>query len=161
MNNLIDIENFREENRKKVEEKAYELYGIVKTKEDYYIYPEVMFMSNSAELKLFFNEELNGMSVEELLEKEAIDAINSIVPMKGQSIKIMLFNTEEDGMLTFDIFNLTTSKNVFITTPMEDCEEHRKIFTAIIAGAIKKMEVDVTFLVQLNYNGVERMVKSV
>ena len=161
MNNLIDIENFREENRKKVEEKAYELYGIVKTKEDYYIYPEVMFMSNSAELKLFFNEELNGMSVEKLHEKEAIDAINSIVPMKGQSIKIMLFNTEEDGMLTFDIFNLTTSKNVFITTPMEDCEEHRKIFTAIIAGAIKKMEVDVTFLVQLNYNGVERMVKSV
>ena len=161
MSNLIDIDKFKEKNRRNIEEKAYEKYGIVRVKDDLYIYPEVAFMSNSAELKLFFNEELGGMSSEELLEKEATDEINNIVPMKGQSVKIMLYKTEENDMLTFDIFNVTLNKNIFITTPMEFNEVNRKIFTAIVAGAIKKVEVDVTFLLQINYEEVERMVKSV
>ena len=38
---------------------------------------------------------------------------------------------------------------------------NRKIFTAIVAGAIKKVEVDVTFLLQIDYEEVERMVKNV
>lgn len=98
------------------------------------------------------------MSIEGLLEKEAIDEINNIVPMKGQSVKIMLFKTEEDDMLTFDIFNVTLNKNIFITTPMEFNEVNRKIFTAIVAGAIKKVEVDVTFLLQLSFDEVEKLV---
>lgn len=161
MGNLINIKKIKEENIRKIENKAYELYGIVKVKDDLYIYPEVAFMSNSAELKLFFNEELGGMSSEELLEKEATDEINNIVPMKGQSVKVMLYKSEENDMLTFDIFNVTLNKNIFITTPMEFNEVNRKIFTAIVAGAIKKVEVDVTFLLQINYEEVERMVKNV
>lgn len=161
MGNLINIKKIKEENRRKIEDRAYELYGIVKVKDDLYIYPEVAFMSNSAELKLFFNEELGGMSSEDLLEKEAVDEINNIVPMKGQNVKIMLYKEEENDMLTFDIFNVTLNKNIFITTPMEFNEVNRKIFTAIVAGAIKKVEVDITFLLQINYEEVERMVKSV
>lgn len=161
MGNLIDIDKFKEINRRNIEEKAYEKYGIVRVKDDLYIYPEVAFMSNSAELKLFFNKELGGMSSEELLEKEAVDEINNIVPIKGQSVKIMLYKAEENDMLTFDIFNATLNKNIFITTPMEFNEVNRKIFTAIVAGAIKKVEVDVTFLLQINYEEVERMVKNV
>lgn len=161
MGNLIDIDKFKEKNRRNIEEKAYEKYGIVRVKDDLYIYPEVAFMSNSAELKLFFNKELGGMSSEELLEKEAADEINNIVPMRGQSVKIMLYKAEENDMLTFDIFNATLNKNIFITTPMEFNEVNRKIFTAIVAGAIKKVEVDVTFLLQINYEEVERMVKNV
>lgn len=161
MGNLIDIDKFKEKNRRNIEEKAYEKYGIVRVKDDLYIYPEVAFMSNSAELKLFFNKELGGMSSEELLEKEAVDEINNIVPIKGQSVKIMLYKAEENDMLTFDIFNATLNKNIFITTPMEFNEVNRKIFTAIVAGAIKKVEVDVTFLLQINYEEVERMVKNV
>ena len=161
MRNLIDIDKFKEKNRRNIEEKAYEKYGIVRVKDDLYIYPEVAFMSNSAELKLFFNKELGGMSSEELLEKEAADEINNIVPMRGQSVKIMLYKAEENDMLTFDIFNATLNKNIFITTPMEFNEVNRKIFTAIVAGAIKKVEVDVTFLLQINYEEVERMVKNV
>ena len=159
MNNLISIEKFKEDNKRKVEEKAYETFGIVKVKEDLYIYPEVAFVSNSAELDLFFNKELSGMKIEELLEKEAIDEINSIVPMKGQSIKIMLYESEEDNMLTFDISNVTLDKNILITTPMEFNEVNRRIFTAIITKAIKKVEVDVTFLMQLNYKEVEKILK--
>lgn len=158
MGNLIDIDKFKEKNRRNIEEKAYEKYGIVRVKDDLYIYPEVAFMSNSAELKLFFNKELGGMSSEELLEKEAADEINNIVPMRGQSVKIMLYKAEENDMLTFDIFNATLNKNIFITTPMEFNEVNRKIFTAIVAGVIKKVEVDVTFLLQINYEEVERMV---
>ena len=161
MGNLINIKKIKEENRRKIENKAYELYGIVKVKDDLYIYPEVAFMSNSAELKLFFNEELGGMSAEDLLEKEATDEINNIVPMRGQSVKVMLYESEENDMLTFDIFNVTLNKNIFITTPMKFNEVNRKIFTAIVAGAIKKVEVDVTFLLKINYEEVERMVKNV
>lgn len=161
MGNLINIKKIKEENRRKIENKAYELYGIVKVKDDLYIYPEVAFMSNSAELKLFFNEELGGMSSEDLLEKEATDEINNIVPMRGQSVKVMLYKSEENDMLTFDIFNVTLNKGIFITTPMKFNEVNRKIFTAIVAGAIKKVEVDVTFLLKINYEEVERLVKNV
>lgn len=158
MSKIIDFQDFKNKERKEIEDKAYEQYGIVKVKDGSYIYPEVAFISNSAELKLFFNEVLSGMSIEGLLEKEAIDEINNIVPMKGQSVKIMLFKTEEDDMLTFDIFNVTLNKNIFITTPMEFNEVNRKIFTAIVAGAIKKVEVDVTFLLQLSFDEVEKLV---
>ena len=41
---------------------------------------------------------------------------------------------------------------------MEFNEENRKIFTAIIAGAIKKVEVDVTFLLQLSFDEVKKMI---
>ena len=148
MSKIIDLQS----------DKAYGLYGIVKVKDGTYIYPEVAFISNSAELNFFFNKELGGMSVEGLLEKEAIDEINNIVPMKGQSVKIMLYKEEDDDMLTFDIFNVTLNKNIFITTPMEFNEVNRKIFTAIVAGAIKKVEVDVTFLLQLSFDEVEKLV---
>lgn len=158
MSKIINFEDFKNKARKEIEDKAYEQYGIVKVKDGSYIYPEVAFISNSAQLNLFFNTELGGMSVEELLEKEAIDEINNIVPMKGQSVKIVLFKTEEDDMLTFDIFNVTLNKNIFITTPMEFNELNRKIFTAIVAGAIKKVEVDVTFLLQLSFDEVEKLV---
>lgn len=158
MGKIINFEAFKDKAREDIEYKAYEQYGIVKVKDDSYIYPEVAFISNSAELNLFFNTELGGMSIEELLEKEAIDEINNIVPMKGQSIKIMLYESEENDMLTFDIFNVTLNKNIFITTPMEFNEANRKIFTAIVAGAIKKVDVDVTFLLQLSFDEIESMV---
>lgn len=159
MSNLINIKKIKEENRRKIENKAYELYGIVKVKDDLYLYPEVAFMSNSAELNLFFNTELGGMTSDQLLEKEAIEEINNIIPLKGQSVKIMLHKTEEDDMLTFDIFNVTLNKGMFITTPMEFNEVNRKIFTAIVTGSIKKVDVDVTFLLKLSYKEVENMVK--
>ncbi|MDB2105981.1 hypothetical protein [Clostridium paraputrificum] len=158
MSKIINFEDFKDKAREDIEYKAYEQYGIVKVKDSSYIYPEVAFISNSAELNLFFNTELGGMSVEELLEKEVVDEINNIVPMKGQSIKIMLYESEENDMLTFDIFNVTLNKNIFITTPMEFNEANRKIFTAIVAGAIKKVDVDVTFLLQLSFDEIESMV---
>ncbi len=158
MSKIIDLQSYKNKEREDIEYKAYEQYGIVKVKDGSYIYPEVAFVSKSAELGLFFDEELSGMSVEELLEKEAIDEINNIVPMKGQSIKIMLYESEENDMLTFDIFNVTLNKNIFITTPMKFNEVNRKIFTAIVAGAIKKVEVDVTFLLQLSFDEVEKLV---
>ena len=159
MSKIIDLKGYKDKEREEIEDKAYELYGIVKVKDDLYIYPEVAFVSNSAELKFFFNKELSGMSAEELLEKEAVDEINNIVPLRGQSVKVMLHEREENDMLTFDIFNVTLNKNILITTPMEFNEVNRKIFTAIVAGAIKKLEVDVTFLLQLSFAEVEKMVK--
>ena len=99
------------------------------------------------------------MTSDQLLEKEAIEEINNIIPLKGQSVKIMLHKTEEDDMLTFDIFNVTLNKGMFITTPMEFNEVNRKIFTAIVTGSVKKVDVDVTFLLKLNYKEVENMVK--
>lgn len=160
MDKIVNIRKIREDNINKIEERAYDLFGILKVKEDVYVHPEVAFVSNSSELKLFFNVELCGMRIEELLEKEAIDEINSIVPMQEQSIKILLHN-KEDNMLTFDIVNVVLNKSILITTPMEFNKMNRKIFTAIVAGAIKKVGVDVTFLVQLNFEEIKRMVDNV
>lgn len=151
MSKIIDLQSYKNKERKEIEDKAYEQYGIVKVKDGSYIYPEVAFISNSAELKLFFNEVLSGMSIEGLLEKEAIDEINNIVPMKGQSVKIMLFKTEEDDMLTFDIFNVTLNKNIFITTPMEFNEVNRKIFYCYCCWSYKEGRSRCYFLIAVKF----------
>lgn len=155
---VININKFKEEAKKTVEDKAYDLYGIIKTKEDLYIYPECSFTTGAADLEYLFVEELR-MSVEDLLEKEAIDEINDLVPMKGQKVTIMLIKEEENDLLTFDIFNMSTNKNILIATPMSFTEENRRIFTGIIAKAIKKIDVNVTFYLRLTYAEVEELVK--
>lgn len=82
MNKVININETREENKKILETKGFEQYGVIKAKEDLYLYPECSFITHMPKLEFLFKEELK-MKVEELLEKEVIDAINELVPMKG------------------------------------------------------------------------------
>lgn len=158
MSKVINIENFKEENKKALEVKAFEQYGVIKAKEDLYLFPECSFITHTPDLEFLFLHELK-MGVEDLLEKEAIDAINELVPMRGQRVTIMLLKEEENDLLTFDIFNMNTNKNFLIATPMKFTEENRRIFTGLVAGAIKRVDVNVTFFLKLNYNELEKMIK--
>lgn len=158
MNNLVNISDLKEDKRR-IEREAFEIYGIVKTKDYGYIFPEVCFKSNSSELSIFFKKELKGMCIEELLEKDVIAEINKLVTIKQKSINIMIYNREDD-MLTFDIFNSDNSKSLLIATPMEYNSVNKKIFTAIIAGAIKKSGIDINFLTQLRFNEVKELIKN-
>lgn len=157
MNNVININDIREENKKILEEKAFEQYGVIKAKENLYLYPECSFISNTPKLEFLFKEELR-MKVEDLLEEEVIEAINELVPMKGQKVTIMLLEEEGDNMLTFDIFNMDTNKNFLLSTPMEFKEENRRIFTGLVAGAIKKVDVEVRFFLKLTYDELKDIV---
>lgn len=157
MNNVISIKDIIEESRKALEAKAFEQYGAIKAKEDLYLYPECSFISHTPKLEFLFKEELR-MKVEDLLEKEFIDAINDLVTMKGQKVTIMLMKEEENNMLTFDIFNMDTNKSFSLSTPMEFTEENRRIFTGLVAGAIKRVDVDVRFFLKLNYAELEDIV---
>ncbi len=63
MKNVININDIREESKKIVEQ-----YGVIKAKEDLYLYPECSFISHTPKLDFLFKEELR-MKVEELLEQ--------------------------------------------------------------------------------------------
>lgn len=158
MNKVVNINDIREENKKTVEEKAYEQYGVIKAKEDLYLYPECSFISHTPKLDFLFKEEL-GMEVEELLEKEVIEAINELVTMREQKVTIMLLEEEEDNLLTFDIFNMDTNKSFQISTPMVFTEENRRMFTGLVAGAIKRVDVDVTYFLKLTYSELKDIIK--
>lgn len=158
MNNIININDIREENKNILEEKAFERYGVIKAKEDLYLYPECSFITHTPELEFLFSEELK-MKVEDLLEEEIIEAINELVPMRGQKVTIMLIREEENDLLTFDIFNINTNKNFLIATPMKFTEENRRIFTGLVAGAIKRIDVNVTLFLKLSYNDLKEIMK--
>ena len=158
MDKVININEVKEKYKKEIEAKGFERYGIMKATEDLYLYPEFNFVSHTPNLEILFQEELK-MEVHELLEDNVIEAINELITMKGQKIIIMLIKEEEENMLTFEIFNMDTNEEFFLSTNMTFNEENRRIFTGLIAGAIDKVDVSVIFLLKLNYNEMASMVK--
>ncbi|WP_459835995.1 hypothetical protein [Clostridium carnis] len=78
--------------------------------------------------------------------------------MKGQKVTIMLVEEEENNMLTFDIFNMNNNKNFLISTPMNFTKENRRIFTGLMAGAIKRVDVDVTLFLKLTYDELKAII---
>ena len=77
MSKIIDLQSYKNKERKELEDKAYEQYGILKLDDDLYLYPETSFTTGSLDLKVFIESKLD-MKIEELLETEVIDSINSI-----------------------------------------------------------------------------------
>ncbi|GAB6170297.1 hypothetical protein JCM1393_27570 [Clostridium carnis] len=67
MSNVININDIRKVNRKNLEMKAFEQYGVIKAKDDLYLYPEYSFTTYTSELKFLLSEELK-MNVKDLLE---------------------------------------------------------------------------------------------
>ncbi|GAB6170296.1 hypothetical protein JCM1393_27560 [Clostridium carnis] len=70
----------------------------------------------------------------------------------------MLVEEEENNMLTFDIFNMNNNKNFLISTPMNFTKENRRIFTGLMAGAIKRVDVDVTLFLKLTYDELKAII---
>ena len=98
MSKLIDFEDFKNKERKELEDKAYEQYGILKLDDDLYLAPDASFTTGSLDLKVFLESKLD-MKIEELLEAEVIESINSIVDLPNQTVNILMIVIEEKFLL--------------------------------------------------------------
>ena len=77
MSKIIDLQSYKNKERKEIEDKAYQQYGILKLSDDLYLYPETSFTTGSLDLKVFFESKL-CMNIEEILEADVIESINNI-----------------------------------------------------------------------------------
>lgn len=158
MSKIIDFLDFKNKERKEIEEKAYEQYGILKLSDDLYLYPETSFTTGSLDLKVFFESKL-CMNIEEILEVDVIESINNIVDLPKQTVNIFLVEeSEENDMHTFEIINVSNNKNFLLSTEFINDIDKREILTAIVAGAIKKINVQVTYMMELSYDDLEETI---
>lgn len=157
MDRVIDLNKYKNAEQKRVEELGFEKYGIIKAKDDVYLYPEVSYTTGSDELDSFFRVELK-MELNDLLEDEVIEQINDIVTNRNQKVCINLLK-QEGEMLEFEIFNISNYKRFILATSMEYDMDNRRVLTAIVARAIDYCEVNVMFFIELNYKDVEEMIR--
>ena len=158
MSKIIDLQSYKNKERKELEDKAYEQYGILKLDDDLYLYPETSFTTGSLDLKVFIESKLD-MKIEELLETEVIDSINNIVDLPNQTVNIFLVEEGEEDMHTFEIINVSNNKSFLISTEFINDINRREMLTAIIAGAIKKINVQVTYMMEINYEYLQKLIK--
>lgn len=156
MRKTINLNEFRKRERSKVEAEARDKHGVVKVNDDLFLFPESSFTTYSFEVDSLF--EVLGMGITDLFEDSVIEQINSLVDCQNQKIAIMVAEVEGD-MVTFEIFNMSNNRRFLLGTVVKNTYESRRIFAGLVAGAIKKVNVDVTFLLKLNYKEVESMVK--
>ena len=157
MSKLIDFEDFKNKERKELENKAYEQYGILKLDDDLYLAPDASFTTGSLDLKVFLESKFD-MKIEELLEAEVIEGINSIVDLPNQTLNIFLVEEGENDMHTFEIINVSNNKNFLISTEFINDSDRRETLTAIVSGAIKKINVQVTYMMELTYDDLEETI---
>ena len=157
MSKIIDLQSYKNKERKELEDKAYEQYGILKLSDDLYLYPETSFTTGSLDLKVFFESKL-CMNIEEILEADVIESINNIVDLPKQTVNIFLVEEGENDMHTFEIINVSNNKNFLLSTEFINDIDKREILTAIVAGAIKKINVQVTYMMELTYDDLEEIV---
>lgn len=157
MSKIIDLQSYKNKERKELEDKAYEQYGILKLSDDLYLYPETSFTTGSLDLKVFIESKLD-MKIEELLETEVIDSINNIVDLPNRTVNIFLVEEGEEDMHTFEIINVSNNKSFLISTEFINDINRREMLTAIVAGAIKKINVQVTYMMELSYEDLEETI---
>lgn len=157
MSKIIYLQEYKDKERKEIEDKAYEQYGILKLDQNLYLAPDASFTTGSLDLKVFFESKLD-MNIEELLESEVIESINGIVDLPKQTVNIFLVEEGEDDMHTFEIINVSNNKSFLLSTEFINDIDRREILTAIVAGAIKKTNVQVTYMMELTYNDLEEII---
>lgn len=157
MSKIINFEEFKNKERKELEDKAYEQYGILKLDDDLYLAPDTSFTTGSLDLKVFLESKLD-MKIEELLETEVIDSINNIVDLPKQTVNIFLVEEGENDMHTFEIINVSNNKSFLLSTEFINDINRREMLTAIVAGAIKKINVQVTYMMELTYDDLEEFI---
>ena len=156
MNKIINFKDFKDKARKELEDKAYDQYGILKLDDNLYLAPDASFTTGSLDLKVFLESKLD-IKIEELLEAEVIDSINNIVDLPNQTVNIFLVEEGENDMHTFEIINISNNKSFLLSTDIINDSERREMLTAIVAGAIKKINVQVTYIMEISYNDLEEI----
>lgn len=156
MNKVINLDDVKNKNRKELEDKANEKYGIIKVSDDLYLYPQAAFTTGSLELLQAFDT--LDMTVEELLEENVIEAINEIVESSNQIVNITLIKEKENNMHTFEIVNISNNNGFLLSTHIINNKENIEMFTATIAAAIKKMNVHVVYMLKLSFDDLEEAI---
>ena len=104
MSKVISLEEFRNEEIRRVENKAFEKFKVTKTEEDIYLYHEHIFKTGTSDLENF-SERTNIYSVENFFDEETVEVINEIVVDDNQRIGIIEEDSDED-MNKFSIINV-------------------------------------------------------
>ena len=87
-----------------------------------------------------------------------IESINNIVDLPNQTVNIFLVEEGEEDMHTFEIINVSNNKSFLISTEFINDINRREMLTAIVAGAIKKINVQVTYMMELSYEDLEETI---
>lgn len=53
-------------------------------------------------------------------------------------------------MSTFEIVNFGNNKKISILVPIINNSKNREVFTVVVAGAIKKMKIQVTYMIEVS-----------
>lgn len=156
MGKVLELNLYKSNLRKDNEKKAFETLGIIKVDDDLYLYPKYSFISKS-ELLINF---LEGSTIDivELLDELIIEKINSIVSYEDDNLSFMLLKIKKNVGI-FEIFNLSNNMKLLIALPIDLNDNNTvEILTSLIAGAINKRGVKVTFFERVTYNTLIKLI---
>lgn len=156
MGKVLELNLYKSNLRKDNEKKAFETLGIIKVDDDLYLYPKYNFISKS-ELLINFLES-STIDIVELLDELVIEKINSIVSYEDDNLSFMLLKIKKDVGI-FEIFNLSNNMKLLIALPIDLNDNNTvEILTSLIAGAINKQGVKVTFFERVTYNTLIKLI---
>lgn len=156
MGKVLEFNLYKSNLRKNNEKKAFETLGIIKIDDDLYLYPKYNFISKS-ELLINFLES-STIDIVELLDELIIEKINSIVSYEDDNLSFMLLKIKKDVGI-FEIFNLSNNMKLLIALPIDLNDNNTvEILTSLIAGAINKQGVKVTFFERVTYNTLIKLI---
>lgn len=156
MGKVLELNLYKSNLRKNNEKKAFETLGIIKVDDDLYLYPKYNFVSKS-ELLINFLES-STIDIVELLDELIIEKINSIVSYEDDNLSFMLLKIKKSVGI-FEIFNLSNNMKLLIALPIDLNDNNTvEILTSLIAGAINKQGVKVTFFERVTYNTLIKLI---
>lgn len=156
MGKVLELNLYKSNLRKNNEKKAFETLGIIKVDDDLYLYPKYNFVSKS-ELLINFLES-STIDIVELLDELIIEKINSIVSYEDDNLSFMLLKIKKSVGI-FEIFNLSNNMRLLIALPIDLNDNNTvEILTSLIAGAINKQGVKVTFFERVTYNTLIKLI---
>ncbi|MGU9269772.1 hypothetical protein ACV3Z5_13820 [Clostridium perfringens] len=156
MGKVLELNLYKSNLRKDNEKKAFETLGIIKVDDDLYLYPKYSFISKS-ELLINFLES-STIDIVELLDELIIEKINSIVSYEDDNLSFMLLKIKKNVGI-FEIFNLSNNMKLLIALPIDLNDNNTvEILTSLIAGAINKRGVKVTFFERVTYNTLIKLI---
>ncbi|MDK0668840.1 hypothetical protein P5F12_13730 [Clostridium perfringens] len=156
MGKVLELNLYKSNLRKDNEKKAFETLGIIKVDDDLYLYPKYNFISKS-ELLINFLES-STIDIVELLDELIIEKINSIVSYEDDNLSFMLLKIKKNVGI-FEIFNLSNNMKLLIALPIDLNDNNTvEILTSLIAGAINKRGVKVTFFERVTYNTLIKLI---
>ncbi|MDM0528414.1 hypothetical protein QTH49_13215 [Clostridium perfringens] len=156
MGKVLELNLYKSNLRKDNEKKAFETLGIIKVDDDLYLYPKYNFISKS-ELLINFLES-STIDIVELLDELVIEKINSIISYEDDNLSFMLLKIKKNVGI-FEIFNLSNNMKLLIALPIDLNDNNTvEILTSLIAGAINKRGVKVTFFERVTYNTLIKLI---